>query len=97
MITPHKPQVGVIPSVHLVISNMVEHETHSEIMRALGRLEGKVDGILEQATKTNGRVTKLEQDTGEIKQWKSNLMGKFSVITLVLSSISAYLTKRFLE
>lgn len=42
--------------------NMSTETQHSEIMKALGRLEGLYTGIVNQMTYANGRVGKLEAE-----------------------------------
>lgn len=49
-------------------------DTHNEIMRTLGGLEAKVDTLLGEAQKTNGRITTLET-------WKNQATGKLTMIT----------------
>lgn len=41
--------------------------SHDDVMRSIGRIEGKIDSILDQATKTNGRVTRLEESVTTLK------------------------------
>lgn len=53
---------------------------HDEINRTLGRLESKVDALLEEAKKTNGRVTKLET-------WKHQSTGKLTIIGAVAAFV----------
>lgn len=69
--------------------------THDDIMRSLGRLEGKIDGILEQATKTNGRVTKLEADVTALKVTEGVTTTKLSIIGIVAGALGGWVLSLF--
>lgn len=77
---------------------MSVEDTHNEILRSLGRIEGKVEGILEQATKTNGRVTKLEEGVTTLKVQEGVTTTKITLIGaiggaiggLILSAINPF-------
>lgn len=69
-------------------------EIHNELMRAIGRIEGKIDGILEQATKTNGRVTRLEGEINTLQAFKDNLTGKITIIAGAISIVVAFVVKK---
>jgi hypothetical protein len=43
-------------------------------------LDEKLDLILEQTTKTNGRVTYVENDIRELQQWREVLKGQWKLI-----------------
>lgn len=58
-----------------------------EVLYSLGEIKGelkgiheKIDAVLEQAQKTNGRVNRLEE-------WRSNLMGKITIIVVIVGAI----------
>lgn len=72
-------------------------DTHNEILRSLGRLEGKVDGILEQATKTNGRVNKLEEVTTTLKVQNGVTSTKMGIIGAVAGTIMAGIVSLFFQ
>lgn len=71
-------------------------QTHNEIMRAIGRIEGKIDGILEQATKTHSRVDKLELDVNALQSFRDNLKGKMVVVASVASIVVSFVVKKLL-
>jgi len=64
---------------------------HDEILYKLGKIEGKLDGILDEAKKTNGRVTKLEEKASLllVSDGKQNV--KLGFIGTVAGSISGLL------
>ncbi len=67
---------------------MSDYHLHNEIMRAIGRLEGKVDGINGRLDTANGRlkshddkIGNLETDMASIKA-KATVLGGIAGITL---------------
>lgn len=50
-------------------------EQNADMERRQIRLEEKVEAVLFQATKTNGRVSELERKLQDIDKWKSYVMG----------------------
>ena len=59
-------------------------------------IKEKLELIHTQTLKTNGRVSKSETDIQDLREWKSNLLGKIAVITFVMAGIvSASITKIF--
>lgn len=69
----------------------MDKEGHGEILRSLGRIEGKIEGILEQATKTNGRVTRLEESVTTLKVDDGVTTTKVSIIGAVMGAAGGYL------
>lgn len=67
------------------------NQTHLEIMRSLGRIEGTLNGVLEQATKTNGRVTSLEKSVTEIKVTDGITATKMSIIGVVSGALGGFI------
>jgi len=43
------------------------HEQHAEIMRAIGRMQGTLEAVLDEARRTNGRVTAVERAVAQIQ------------------------------
>jgi hypothetical protein len=56
-------------------------------------MDEKLDSILTQVTKTNGRVDRHDTDIGDLKNWKHEVKGNVSggkfVATLVSSGIGS--------
>lgn len=63
---------------------------HNELLARIDErqkaIDQKIDSILFETRKTNGRVTKLEE-------WKSNITGKISVWVIVAGAIMAFVMK----
>lgn len=64
-------------------------------MRSLGRLEGKIDSIFDQATKTNGRVTHLEEDVTTLKVSSGITSTKMGVIGAAAGLLGAWVLSLF--
>lgn len=62
---------------------------HDDIIRSLGRIEGTVQSILDQATKTNGRVTRLEEGFTALKVSEGVTTTKFSLIAAISGIVGA--------
>jgi prefoldin subunit 5 len=52
-------------------------------------MDSKIDAILEQTTKTNGRLTKAEGEIQNLNLWKSQLKGGYTVLIGVGSVLFA--------
>lgn len=55
-----------------------------EVIATLNRIEA-------QTTKTNGRVSKLEEDQDAIEQWQAYLKGGMAVLSLMVVPVLIYL------
>ncbi len=71
-----------------------------EIDEKFNFIKEKLELIHTQTIKTNGRVNKSEEEIQSLKDWKANLMGKITVISVVASAvwvaISTLIGKRLL-
>lgn len=56
------------------------------------RIDEKIDAILIQTTKTNGRLTKAEEEITKINTWKSQLKAIYSFIGVLGSILIVLLT-----
>ena len=68
---------------------------HDEIIRSLGRIEGTQQQILEQATKTNGRVTKLEESVTTMRVQEGVTTTKVTLISAVAGAVGATILSAF--
>lgn len=59
-------------------------EGHAETMRQLGDLQGTLKTVLEEARRTNGRVTKLESEAQELRQKQWYLVGGCTAAVAVI-------------
>ena len=73
----------------------VDNQVHAAIMRSLGRIEGTVQGILDQATKTNDRVTSLEKAVTEMKVTDGITATKLSIIGAISGAIGGFILSLF--
>ena len=62
-------------------------DTHNEIMRALGSLESKVDGINRRLDSLNGRVSEVEDHSDKMQSWQDQSTGRISMIAFGISFI----------
>lgn len=61
---------------------MKEAETHGQVMRALGRIEGKVDALYPTVGRQRKDIENLEGRMRVLESWKWYLAGLFS-LTLI--------------
>jgi len=66
-----------------------EECTNRELYLMLESLDVKIDNVLAQTTKTNGRVNGLEAGFSEMKIWKANIEGKTWLVSLIVASVVA--------
>lgn len=64
-------------------------DNHEEISRAIGRLEGKVDGILEQNQAQFKLLYDHQKDINELKGWRASITGKITIITSIAGTLGA--------
>ena len=51
----------------------------------------KLDQILTQTTKTNGKVLGLQKEVSKLKEWRSYLIGAWAVVTLFVVPLVLYI------
>lgn len=52
-----------------------QQQTHNQLMRGLGNIEGKVDGINQRLDKLNGSVAKQEERIKSLENDRSKILG----------------------
>lgn len=50
-------------------------------------MDSKIDAILVQTTKTNGRLTKVEDEVNSLNTWKEVISAQKKIITLVAGGV----------
>lgn len=77
----------------LILQNLLD------IKETLGKLDSKIDSVHDQATITNGRVTKLEENVSDLKSLEDERKGKNivwgSIGGLVGALLVAFFKKMF--
>lgn len=58
---------------------------HEDIMRAIGRLEGKVDEINSRLDTLNGSQKKQDDKIDSLESWKDQLTGKIAIISVFVA------------
>lgn len=48
---------------------------HAETLNRLGKMHGDIESILREAQRTNGRVSKLENEVVALKGWRWYIIG----------------------
>jgi hypothetical protein len=69
----------------------MSNEQASQILRALGRIEGRIDGVLEEqrriasyTTATSARVGELEREQSRWKGWMAGIAATVSAVVAAL-------------
>jgi hypothetical protein len=65
--------------------------SNRELKAMFNNIDGKLDAITTQTTKTNGRVNKLEERQDKTDQWQSYMKGGLSVLTLLVVPVVIYI------
>jgi hypothetical protein len=65
---------------------MDNNQIHNEIMRAMGRIEGKIDGILHEAIRAEQRILALEERVGIHQTFIDTWKGKMAIIASIISA-----------
>lgn len=69
-------------------------------MRALGNIEGKLDGTNQRLDTINGRLNRHDTKIDDIDLWRANLKGMIAIITVVggaLAGLTVTAVKWFLN
>lgn len=66
---------------------MNENETLMEVNRALGRLEGKLDALLQQSASDRSDTDKLRARVSKLENWRTYLMGAWAATILIVGFV----------
>lgn len=66
----------------------MERDEHSDIMLLLGRLDGKLDGLIERQIQANGRTSKLEDRVDNLESTRDQQKGGLKVSGVVAGAVS---------
>jgi hypothetical protein len=95
-ILPVAPIAPIAPILPIEPVNSGDHDAITKLVVTVGVIDTKVDKLQEAM---DGRLDKMEREIEVIKLWKSNLVGKMSVIvgatTLGVSVIALWIGKTF--
>ena len=72
-------------------------QAHSEIMRALGNLEGKVDGINQRLDVVNGRLNSHAKSIGNFKLFQNTVQTRTGIIATVVGTVASLLASIFIK
>ena len=64
-------------------------QLHSEIMRSLGRLEGKTDAIISRLNGINGTLQSHDKRINETEADVASIKGKAAIIGSVFGAVAA--------
>ncbi len=83
-IAPVLPVAPIAPIVPIMPINSGDHDAITKLVVTVSVIESKVDAL--QNT-MDGRLDTLAREMEIIKLWKSNLIGKLSIIAIIISII----------
>lgn len=75
---------------------MSENE-HSQIMRALGNLEGKIDGINQRLDVVNGRLNSHAKSIEGLKLFQNTVQTRTGIIATILGTVASLLVSVFIK
>ena len=64
-------------------------KTQDQILKALGNIEGKVDGINQRLDRVNGNIKNHDDRINEIEHTQDVMTGKATIIGTILGLIGA--------
>lgn len=68
---------------------MSEELLHNEIMRAIGNLEGKIDGINQRLDVSNGRLSKHDEKIQSLEISRGELKGGSKIFMMFVGAVGA--------
>ena len=66
-------------------------DNHDKIMYELGEIKGLLKGIDDHLGNLNGSVAEHQKTINDLTGWKNNMMGKISVVALILGAVGSVL------
>ena len=67
-------------SILLTLIKM-DSDNHNQVMLTLGKLDGKLDGVLDRLDISNGRIEKNEDRLSRVEAWQNNIKGRVTIIS----------------
>jgi hypothetical protein len=67
-------------------------EEQGRVSAKIEAVDDKVASVLVQTIKTNGRVSKSEDEIATLKAFKNRVLGGCAVVTIVISALYQYVT-----
>lgn len=70
--------------------------SNRELTGMFATIDLKLDTITEQTTKTNGRVSKLEERQDRFENWQNRIIGGMAVLAAIVLPLSLYFIQQWL-